>query len=87
MTKAALQDELLRVRQETGCSIVFVTHDIEEAIYLGDRIAVPNGAPGRIGQTFDVALPKPRDQITTRQSPEFLQFRYAVHHAIAGLMP
>ena len=40
MTKASLQDELHRVREETGTSIVFVTHDIEEAVYLGDRIAV-----------------------------------------------
>jgi NitT/TauT family transport system ATP-binding protein len=84
MTRALLQDELLRVRQETGCSIVFVTHDIDEAVYLGDRIAVLNGAPGLIVQTFDVVLPQPRDQIMTRQSPEFLQLRYAVHKAIAG---
>jgi NitT/TauT family transport system ATP-binding protein len=85
MTKASLQDQLLRVRQETGCSIVFITHDIEEAVYLGDRIAVINGAPGRIERTFDVTLPKPRDQVMTRQLPEFLRFRYAVHQAIAGV--
>jgi NitT/TauT family transport system ATP-binding protein len=85
MTKASLQDQLLRVRQETGCSIVFVTHDIEEAVYLGDRIAVIKGAPGRIERTFDIPLPKPRDQILTRQLAEFLKFRYAVHHAIAGM--
>ncbi len=85
MTKASLQDELLRVKQETGCSIVFITHDIEEAVYLGDRIAVINGAPGRIEQTFDVTLPKPRNQIMTRQLPEFLKFRYAVHQAIGGM--
>jgi NitT/TauT family transport system ATP-binding protein len=85
MTKASLQDQLLRVRQETACSIVFITHDIEEAVYLGDRIAVINGAPGRIERTFDVTLPKPRDQVMTRQLPEFLRFRYAVHQAIAGV--
>ena len=85
MTRALLQDELMRVRRETSCSIVFVTHDIEEAIYLGDRIAVINGAPGRIARTFDITLPQPRDQLMTRQSPEFLQFRYAVHQAIAGM--
>jgi NitT/TauT family transport system ATP-binding protein len=85
MTKASLQDELLRVREETGCSIVFITHDIEEAVYLGDRIAVINGAPGRIEHTFDVTLPKPRNQIMTRQLAEFLKFRYAVHQAIAGM--
>jgi NitT/TauT family transport system ATP-binding protein len=84
MTRAMLQDELLRVSRETGCSVVFVTHDVEEAIYLGDRIAVLNGAPGRIARMFDVALPRPRDQITTRQSQEFLQLRYAVHQAISG---
>jgi NitT/TauT family transport system ATP-binding protein len=85
MTRALLQDELMRVRRETSCSIVFVTHDIEEAVYLGDRIAVINGAPGRIARTFDITLPQPRDQLMTRQSPEFLQFRYAVHQAIAGM--
>jgi NitT/TauT family transport system ATP-binding protein len=86
MTKASLQDELLRVKQETGCSIAFITHDIEEAVYLGDRIAVINGAPGRIERTFDVTLPKPRDQILTRQLTEFLKFRYAVHQAIGGIV-
>jgi NitT/TauT family transport system ATP-binding protein len=82
MTKASLQDELLRVRERTGSSFVFVTHDIEEAVYLGDRIAVITGSPGTIGQTFDIDLPKPRDQIITRQLTEFLQFRYDVHQAI-----
>jgi NitT/TauT family transport system ATP-binding protein len=82
MTKASLQDEVLRVRERTGSSFVFVTHDIEEAVYLGDRIAVITGSPGTIGQTFEIDLPKPRDQIITRQMPEFLQFRYDVHQAI-----
>jgi NitT/TauT family transport system ATP-binding protein len=84
MTKASLQDELLRARQETGCSIVFVTHDIEEAVYLGDRIAVINGSPGTIEQAFHIALPEPRNQLITRQMAEFLEFRYAVHQAIGG---
>jgi NitT/TauT family transport system ATP-binding protein len=87
MTRALLQDQMMQVRLETGCSIVFITHDIEEAVYLGDRVAVLNGAPGRIARTFDVALAQPRDQLMTRQSPEFLQFRYAVHQAIAGVTP
>ena len=82
MTKANLQDELLRVRERTRASFVFITHDIEEAIYLGDRIAVLNGAPGRIDQIFDIDLPHPREQIATRQSKAFLDYRYAVHSAI-----
>ncbi len=82
MTKAALQDELLRLRDATGSSFVFVTHDIEEAVYLGDRVAVITGSPGHIGQTVAVDLPKPRDQIVTRQLPRFLELRYLLHQAI-----
>jgi NitT/TauT family transport system ATP-binding protein len=82
MTKAALQDELLQVREQTGSSVVFVTHDIEEAVYLGDRVAVITGAPGRIERTVAVDLPKPRDQVVTRQLPKFLELRYLLHQAI-----
>jgi NitT/TauT family transport system ATP-binding protein len=79
---AALQDEMLRLRDATGTSIVFVTHDIEEAVYLGDRVAVITDAPGRIERTVAVGLPKPRDQIVTRQLPKFLELRYLLHQAI-----
>ncbi len=82
MTKAGLQDELLRLRDQTKTSFVFITHDIEEAVYLGDRVAVLNGSPGRIEQIIDIDLPYPRDQITTRQLPEFLAYRYSLHKAI-----
>jgi NitT/TauT family transport system ATP-binding protein len=82
MTKASMQDELLRVRDRTGTSFVFITHDIEEAVYLGDRIAVLKGSPGQIEQIFDIGLPAPRDQLSTRQLPKFLEYRYAVHQAI-----
>jgi NitT/TauT family transport system ATP-binding protein len=82
MTKATLQDELLQVRDQTGSSIVFVTHDIEEAVYLGDRVAVITGSPGRIERTVAVDLPKPRDQVVTRQLPKFLELRYLLHQAI-----
>jgi NitT/TauT family transport system ATP-binding protein len=82
MTKAGLQDELLRVRDRTGTSFVFITHDIEEAVYLGDRVAVLNGSPGRIEQIFTIDLPGPRDQIFTRQLPQFLSYRYSLHKAI-----
>jgi NitT/TauT family transport system ATP-binding protein len=82
MTKATLQDELLRLRAATGSSVVFVTHDIEEAVYLGDRVAVITGTPGRIERTVAVDLPKPRDQVVTRQLPKFLELRYLLHQAI-----
>jgi NitT/TauT family transport system ATP-binding protein len=82
MTKAGLQDELLKLRDQTRTSFVFITHDIEEAVYLGDRVAVLNGSPGRIGQFLTIDLPGPRDQVTTRQLPEFLAYRYQLHRAL-----
>ena len=82
MTKASLQDELLRLRDQTKTSFVFITHDIEEATYLGDRVAVLNGSPGRIEQVVGIDLPYPRDQVVTRQLPEFLEYRYRLHRAI-----
>jgi len=84
MTKAGLQDELLRLRGQTGASIVFITHDIEEAVYLGDRVAVLEGPPGTIAHTFTIDLPRAREQIATRESPAFLRFRREVHDAIRG---
>jgi len=82
MTKAGLQDELLRLRDQTRTSFVFITHDIEEAVYLGDRVAVLRGSPGRIESIVEIGLPSPRDQISTRQMPEFLAYRYDLHRAI-----
>ena len=57
MTKATLQDELLRVHARTGTSFVFITHDIEEAVYLGDRVVVLGGPPGRIHKIVSIDLP------------------------------
>lgn len=82
MTKAGLQDELLRLRDRTRTSFVFITHDIEEAVYLGDRVAVLNGSPGRIEDVISIELPNPRNQIVTRALPEFLSYRYRLHKAI-----
>ncbi len=82
MTKATLQDELLGVHARTGTSFVFITHDIEEAVYLGDRIAVLGGPPGTIHKTVSIDLGRPRDQIRTRQLPQFLRYRQELHEAI-----
>jgi NitT/TauT family transport system ATP-binding protein len=70
MTKAKLQDELLRLRKETNISIVFITHDIEEAIYLGDEVYVMKGPPGEISESFTILLGSARDQLRTRASPQ-----------------
>jgi NitT/TauT family transport system ATP-binding protein len=71
----------------TGALVVFVTHDIEEAVYLSDRIVVLTGSPARVTHEFDVELPRPRDQISTRESEEYLRIRHNVHMALRGDHP
>ena len=75
MTRQALQDEILRLIAVSKTTVVFVTHDLEEAIYLGDRVVALYPNPGRVAQVFDVDLPSPRDQLTTREHPNFLRLR------------
>jgi NitT/TauT family transport system ATP-binding protein len=82
MTKGSLQDELQRVRERTAATVVFVTHDIDEAVYLSDRIVVLDGSPATIGHEIKVDLPRPRDQLATKELPEFLRLRRAVYDAI-----
>ena len=83
MTRQALQDEILRIIQASNTTVLFVTHDLEEAIYLGDRVVALYPNPGRIAQVFDVDLPKPRNQLTTRENPAFLRLRRALFDFIS----
>jgi NitT/TauT family transport system ATP-binding protein len=75
MTRQSLQDEVLSLVAASGATVLFVTHDLEEAIYLGDRVIGLLPHPGRIGIEIKVDLPRPRDQLTTREHPEFLRLR------------
>ena len=84
MTKATMQDELLRVQERTGATVVFVTHDIDEAVYLSDRIVVLEGDPASVGCEIEVDLPRPRQQLATKELPEFLRLRRTAHDAIVG---
>ncbi|WP_444685729.1 ABC transporter ATP-binding protein [Alkalicoccus luteus] len=61
-TRYYLQDELLRIQQEEKTNIVLVTHDIDEAVYLADRVFIMDANPGRIRRTVPIELPKPRDR-------------------------
>lgn len=82
ITKNSLQDELLKVQEKTGATIVFITHDVEEAVYLGDRVIALGGIPGRIIETLEVDLPRPRHQIRTKELPEFLRLRHAAYESV-----
>jgi NitT/TauT family transport system ATP-binding protein len=82
MTKATLQDELLAVHARAHPTVVFVTHDIDEAVYLSDRVLVLVGSFGTIGHDIRVDLPRPRHQLATKELPEFLRLRRLVYDAI-----
>lgn len=81
MTRQGLQDEMLRLVTESGTSMLFITHDLDEAIYLGDRVVALRAGPGpdqsSLAKIFDVNLPRPRDQLSTREQPRFLELRRA----------
>lgn len=70
-TRMRMQDEVLRLWKERGTTMIFVTHDIDEAIYMSDRIVIMSPRPGRIERIIDVTLDRPRD----RSSAEFLNLR------------
>lgn len=85
MTKSSLQDELARVQERTHATVVFVTHDIDEAVYLSDRVVILEGSPATIGHEIVVDLPRPRDQLATKELPEFLRLRRAVYDTIVDV--
>lgn len=70
-TRETLQDELMQIWEKTGKTILFVTHSIEEAVLLADRVVVMTCRPGRIRSVVDIALPRPRTAANMRVSADF----------------
>jgi NitT/TauT family transport system ATP-binding protein len=81
-TREDLEDLILRVRRERDITILLVTHDIDESVYVGDRVIVLTPGPGRVLADLPVSLPEPRDQITTKELPEFVRLRTEVSRLI-----
>jgi NitT/TauT family transport system ATP-binding protein len=83
LTRVQMQDELLSTWQKERRTIVFITHDVDEAVYLASRVVVMSPRPGRISEIIDVPLPYPRTE-ELRLSPEFASIRArvwrGVHH-------
>jgi NitT/TauT family transport system ATP-binding protein len=83
MTRERMQNELLRIRRETGKSIVFVTHSIPEAVYLSDRVVVMSPRPGRITDIVSIPLGNDRNE-DTREDESFFEAVTAVREALRG---
>ena len=73
-TREVLQDELLRIWEKTGKTIIFITHSIEEAVLLADRVVIMSKNPGRIKQVVDIELPRPRYAADMRTSADYSSF-------------
>jgi NitT/TauT family transport system ATP-binding protein len=84
LTKIHLEQLLLRIWTETPFTCVFVTHDIEEAVYLADRLFVLSPRPSRLRKEIVVDLPRPRDPVTTKALPEFQRLREQAFNLIEG---
>jgi NitT/TauT family transport system ATP-binding protein len=83
-TREDLEDLILGLHRDRDITILLVTHDIDESVYTGDRVVVLTGGPGQIRAELPVSLPEPRDQISTRQLPEFVKLRTEVGRLIRG---
>jgi NitT/TauT family transport system ATP-binding protein len=80
--RAELEDLVRSVWRRTGVTIVFVTHDIDEAVYLGQRVLVLSSSPTVVHEDLAVDLPDERDQLTTRSDPRFTELRTHVYAQI-----
>jgi NitT/TauT family transport system ATP-binding protein len=76
-TRIVLQEELLDIWREFPKTVIFVTHDIDEAILLSDRVIVMSDRPGKIQASIDVPIPRPRD-LKQKDDPRFLEIRWKI---------
>jgi NitT/TauT family transport system ATP-binding protein len=81
-TRADLEDLIRSVWQQFGVTLLFVTHDIDEAVYLGQRVIVLSAAPTHVAEDLPIDLPADRDQLTTRADPRFTELRGHVYAQI-----
>jgi nitrate/nitrite transport system ATP-binding protein len=79
LTRAHLQDELMKIVSETKSTVMMVTHDMDEAVLLSDRVVMmTNGPSARIGEILTVNLPRPRERLTLATNPDYLHCRQAI---------
>jgi NitT/TauT family transport system ATP-binding protein len=83
-TRAELEDAIQDIQHRLGVTVFFVTHDIDEAVYLADRVLVLSASPAVIRGIIDVGLQRPRTQLETKASPEFIALRKRVFELVAS---
>lgn len=81
-TKLDMQETLLAIWERAHQTVLFVTHDLAEALTLSDRIIVLSARPGRIKQIFEVELPRPRDAVKLRESPQYAESFSTIWHSL-----
>lgn len=86
ISRNSMNEETLRIWAELGQTVLFITHDIDEAVFLADRVIVLNIAPGGIHSELEIHLPRPRSNLKTRRLPAFLDYRNELMTRIAQVM-
>lgn len=86
ITRFQLNDDLLRIFEQQGCTVVFVTHSVYEAVYLSQRVCVMTPRPGRVAACHDIDLPWPREAMM-RTSPAFGALSRAISEDLGALLP
>jgi NitT/TauT family transport system ATP-binding protein len=76
--KLLLQEELLRIWEETRKTVLFITHSVDEAVTLGDRVMVMSAQPGRAKEIVDVPFERPRSVLELRSRPAYGEFVYSI---------
>ena len=79
LTRAHLQDSLMKIQQDLNSTVIMITHDVDEAVLLSDRIVMmTNGPAATIGEELNIELPRPRNRVTLADNPEYVSYRQSV---------
>jgi NitT/TauT family transport system ATP-binding protein len=78
-TRIDLQDMVMEICQKMSLSTLLVTHDIDEAVFMADKVVVLSTRPAHVVEEIEIDLPRPRDQLTTKETPEFLRLRHRAY--------
>ena len=87
IARERLQDDILSLWENTGCTILYVTHDLTEAITLADRVVLMSARPGRVVREYPIDLPRPRRVMDVKFSPRFVELERAIWQELEAQLP